>query len=384
MESVRLGVIGVGGMGGVHARNILDEKIKGCRLTAVCDMSPEVLAGFPKVRGFSDSSEMIRSGEIDAILIATPHFSHTSIGVEALGRGLHALVEKPNSVHKADCQRLVAAHRNKKLVFAAMFNQRTNPGFIKVRNLIRNGDLGEVRRINWVITDWFRTDAYYASGGWRATWKGEGGGVLLNQCPHQLDLFQWMFGMPKRVRGFCRLGRYHKIEVEDDVTAYMEYANGATAVFITSTGEAPGTNRLEIAAERGRVVVEVNRNIQFTRNETPMSVFCHTARGGFDRPPVWEISIPAEGPGPQHAGIIQNFTDAILHGAPLISPAAEGIHSVELANAILFSSLEDRTVDMPLDAKAYERRLKQLMARSKPRKKVIRPAGGDFTKSFNI
>lgn len=214
---------------------------------------------------------------------------------------------------------------------------------------------------------------------------GVGGmGVLLNQCPHQIDLFQWLFGMPKRVRGFCRLGRYHDIEVEDDVTAYMEYANGTTAVFITSTGEASGINRLEIAAERGRVVVEGNRNIQFTRNEMPMSEFRCTSHASFDRPPVWEISIAAEGPGPQHNGIIQNFTDAILHGAPLIAPAAEGIHSVELANAILFSSLEKRTVDLPLDAKAYERRLKQLMARSKPRKKVVRPVGGDFTKSFNI
>ena len=237
MKEVRLGIIGLGNMGKVHARSIVEGRIPRSRLTAVADSNAGALKDFPDAKGFTDSAELLKSGEVDAVIIATPHYSHTTIGVQALQAGVHVLVEKPISVHKADCERLIAAHKSKKQVFAAMFNQRTDPYYIKLRELIQSGELGEVRRINWIITNWFRTAAYYASGGWRATWAGEGGGVLLNQCPHNLDLWQWIFGRPQRVRAFCQLGRYHDIEVEDDVTAYMEYKNGATGVFITSTGD---------------------------------------------------------------------------------------------------------------------------------------------------
>ena len=240
MKSVRLGIIGLGNMGVGHADNIVSGKIHRCEITAVCDPAAEKAARYPKAKSFTRSDELVRSGLVDAVVITTPHFDHTDIGIAALQAGLHVLVEKPISVHKADCEKLIAAWKNPKLVFAVMFQQRTDPCYQKIRELIQKGELGQIRRINWIITNWFRTEAYYKLGSWRATWAGEGGGVLLNQCPHNLDLFQWFFGMPKRVRGFCSLGRYHDIEVEDDVTAYFEYADGATAVFITSTGEAPG------------------------------------------------------------------------------------------------------------------------------------------------
>jgi predicted dehydrogenase len=226
--------------------------------------------------------------------------------------------------------------------------------------LIRNGDVGDLIRITWIITNWFRTDAYYASGSWRATWAGEGGGVLLNQCPHQLDLWQWLFGMPARVQAVCAFGKHHRIEVEDEVTAYLEYANGATGVFITSTGEAPGTNRLEIAGDMGKVVVEGGK-IQFTRNEVSARQFCRTSPALFAQPAVWDIDIPVSGSGGQHAEIIQNFVDAILDGEPLLAPAREGIHSVELANAMLYSSLTGKPVELPLDGRAFERTLRKLI-----------------------
>ncbi len=256
MKSVSLGIIGTGQRGRAHARMLLDGEIPGCALSAVCDVVPAATQPFPGIPTFCSLAEMIASESCDAVLIATPHYSHTFLGIEALEAGLHVLVEKPISVHKADCERLLAAHRSKKQVFAAMFNQRTDPYYQKVRDLVRGGELGKIQRINWIITDWFRPEAYYASGGWRATWAGEGGGVLLNQCPHNLDLFQWIFGMPQRVRGFCQFGRHHEIEVEDEVTAYFEYDDGKTGVFITSTGEAPGTNRLEITGDQGKLVME--------------------------------------------------------------------------------------------------------------------------------
>ena len=383
MNNLRLGIIGLGNMGSVHAASILAGKIPRLQLTAVADPDDARRDRFPELAQFSRAEDLISSGLIDAVIIATPHYQHTSLGILALNAGLHVMVEKPLSVHKADAERLLAAYKNKKQVFAAMFNQRTDHFYIKIRDLIRNGELGQIRRVNWTITNWFRTEAYYGSGGWRATWAGEGGGVLLNQSPHNLDLFQWMFGLPARVRAHCGFGRYHAIEVEDDVTAYLEFANGATGVFITSTGEAPGTNRLEIAAERGRLVYE-NDRITFTRNETPMTEFSRTATSGFAAPATWDVSIPTAGHGGQHNEILLNFVAAILDGTPLVSPAVEGINSVELANAMLLSAWTDETISLPLDGKRYERALKQKIAASKakPKKKKVRATTEDFTKSF--
>ena len=384
MSKVRIGIVGLGNMGSGHASQLLAGKISRMELTAVADTEPAKLKRVPQVKGFATADEMMASGLIDAILIATPHYDHTTIGIKALKAGLHVLVEKPISVHRADCERLIAAHTNKKQVFAAMFNQRTDHYYIKIRNLIRSGELGEIRRVNWIITNWFRTEHYYASGGWRATWGGEGGGVLLNQCPHNLDLFQWMFGLPVKVRAHIGFGRYHDIEVDDDVTAYMQFKNGATGVFITSTGEAPGTNRLEITAERGKLVYEDDK-ITFIRNEQEMTEFSRTTDKAFASPATWTVSIPAINHGGQHNEILQNFTDAILDGTPLYAPAAEGIHSVELANSMLLSAWTDQEVALPIDGKKYERLLKQKIAESaskKKKKKVVKVSGDDFAKSF--
>ena len=366
MEAVRLGIIGLGGMGAVHWRHILDGMVPRLSVTAFCDRDPKMFPADPAVATFTNAAAMFASGKVDAVLIATPHYAHTTLGIAALEAGLHVLVEKPISVHKADCQRLINAHagREGKQVFAAMFNQRTDPYYQKIRALIQQGELGEVRRINWIITSWFRTHAYYASGGWRATWAGEGGGVLLNQCPHNLDLWQWFFGMPTTVHAFCRFGHSHPIEVEDDVTAYLEYANGASGVFITTTGESPGTNRLEITGERGKLVYEDDQ-LRFTRNETEMSAFSRATKLAFAAPPVWEVSIPVSGHGEQHNGILKNFVAAVLDGTPLIAPGADGIYSVELANAMLFSTFTGETVTLPLDGAAYEQRLDKLASGSK-------------------
>lgn len=383
-REVRLGVIGVGGMGGVHARRVVAGEIERCRLTAVADVSENAVGPFDDgVMKFNDGMELIESGEIDAVLIATPHFSHTSLGTKALETGLHVLVEKPISVHKADCERLIAAHTNSEQIFAAMFNQRTDPHYAKVKELIDSGGLGELIRVNWIITNWFRTQHYYAAGGWKATWRGEGGGVLLNQSPHQLDLLQWLCGMPATVRAFAGFGKHHEIEVEDEVTAFLEYPNGATGIFITSTGEAPGTNRLEIAGELGRIVVEEGE-VRFAKNESSTKEFSRTAVESFAEPAVERIQIEAEGTGGQHALVLQNFIDAIQGGTALIAPAEEGIHSVELANSMLYSALLGETVTLPLDGAAYEAKLQQLIEESTFVKKVVETDGpADLGNSFN-
>lgn len=383
MKKVRIGIIGVGSMGRAHAASIHNGKCPRVEVTAVADPYAPNLEEIDAPLKFSDTRSLLASGAVDAVLIATQHYDHTTSGIAALEAGLHVLVEKPISVHVADCRRLIAAHKRPGQVFAAMFNQRTDPHYTKVRDLIRSGQLGTIQRVQWTITNWFRTQTYYSSGGWRATWKGEGGGVLMNQCPHNLDLFQWLFGMPEKITATCRFGRYHDIEVEDDVTACLEYADGHTATFIASTGEFPGTNRLEIACTRGRLVVE-DGAVKWTRTLEDVAEYSRTSPKRFEGPETWEIVIPTGDSGGQHVGIINNFADAILDGAPLIAPAAEGIHSVELANAMLFSAWTSAPVTLPLDAAAYEAALRDRIENSSFVKTVQEiPAGPqDLTGSF--
>jgi predicted dehydrogenase len=384
-ERVRIGVIGLGNMGSVHARELRAGRVQRAELSAICDPVSAALEPFDGVPRFTEYSALLSSGLVDAVLIATPHYDHTPISIDALKEGLHVLCEKPPAVHKADCELMLEAYRRRPhadQVFAEMFNQRTDPRYQKLRALVRSGELGEVQRINWIITDWFRSEAYYRAGGWRATWRGEGGGVLMNQCPHNLDLWQWIFGLPERVRAFCGFGRFHEIEVEDQVTAYFEYPSGATGVFITSTGEAPGTNRLEVTGERGRVVVE-SGGLSFTRNEVSTSEFSRSTAERFAAPPVWNVQIPVSGIGAQHLGILQNFVNAILDGEPLLAPASEGIHSVELANAMIYSALQAETVTLPLDSSAYAAELERLIVDSRHEKpKPSTLARDDFARSF--
>ena len=383
MNTVRVGIIGMGNMGRYHAEYLIAGKVNRAELVAVCSTSPGKLEKYKPLKIYNDGEKLIRSGEIDAVVIATPHYQHTSLGIAAIEAGLHLMVEKPISAHKADAERLIAARRKKpNLVFGAMFQLRTEPRYMKIRKLIQDGDLGAIVRINWIITDWFRTEAYYASGGWRATWKGEGGGVLLNQCLHQLDMLQWLCGMPARVRGFCQLGRFHNIEVEDNVSIYLDWSNGATGIFVSSTGEAPGTNRFEICGTRGKLVLE-NSKLTFTRNDADMIEFSKAATSGFTKPEVTTADVPFENSPNAHAVLMQNFVGAILDGTPLIAPGADGLGSVELANVLLYSSLLDAPVKLPMDGAAWEKKLNELIAGSKLEKKVVKIENDDFTKSFH-
>jgi len=357
---VRLGLVGLG-FGANYADHIRTGKVRRMQVTAVAARDRAKWARVPEAQGFPSAGALLASGLVDAVLVATPHTSHAAIGIAALQAGRHVLVEKPLAVHKSEAQRLIAAHQDQRLVFAAMFNQRTDPFYQKIRELVRRGTLGAIRRVSWTITDMFRPEAYYRAVSWRASWAGEGGGLLLNQCPHNLDLLQWMVGMPVRVRAFCNFGRYHAIEAEDDVTAYMEFPTGATGVLTTSTGEAPGTNRLEIAAENGRLVYEDDR-LTFRRNAVPAAEFSRTATEPFAKLANTEEIFPITGHGGQQVEVLQNFADAILDGAPLIAPAAEGLGSLELANAMLLSTWTNSTIKLPLNGRRYAKALKEKIA----------------------
>ncbi len=387
MDKIRLAVIGLGNMGTCHCRDITS--MDTAELAAVCDIAAEktdAAAALYGCRGYNSTEDLFGAGGIDGIVIATPHYAHTTIAVEAFARGIHVLTEKPVGVHVKDIRKMISAWEAARketpgLVFSAMFQQRTRGAARKIKELIDAGELGKLIRMTWIITDWYRTQSYYNSGGWRATWAGEGGGVLMNQCPHQLDMFQWFAGCPDRVRGFASLGKYHDIEVEDEVTAYFEYDNGMVGHFITSTGEAPGTNRLEIAGEQGRLIWEGDR-LTFLRNRESLLNHLKNAEKGFEKPECWTVDIPFDAGGGEHRIILENFCDAIAGRAELIAPAAEGIGSIAMDNAIMLSSFEGKMVEIPVDEEAFEAKLEELIAKSVFRKKVEKTAEENFSRSF--
>lgn len=350
METVRIGIIGYGNMGSGHVRKLKAGKVKNMEVTAVCDILEErreaVKKNYPEIEVFDNAMDLYKSGLCDVVLIAVPHYDHATLAIQAFEQNLNVIIEKPAGVYTKQVKEMneVAAKSDK--LFGIMYNQRANPVYQKLRTMIQRGDLGHIKRITWIITDWYRPQAYHDSNSWRSTWKDEGGGTLINQNPHQLDLWQWMFGMPDRIYARASFGKYYDIEVEDDVMAYFEYDNGTTGEYITSTGEAPGTNRLEVACDMGKVVIEKNK-LTFYRNVVSEREFNKTNTAPFGVPECWECSIPADfSGGPQHVGILQNFTDALLNGTELLAKGEEGINGLTISNAIHLSAWSGETVDV--------------------------------------
>ena len=373
-RKVKFGIIGLGNIGSFHFANLTSGKVPDGVLAAACDIKESrrewAHSQQPELPVFEDYKEMIASGLIDTVIIAVPHYFHPPIAIYAFDHGMNVVTEKPIGVYTEAIPEMIEAAKRSGKVFSMMFNQRTNPAFRKMREIVQSGELGELKRSVWLINNWYRTQGYYDSGEWRATWSGEGGGVLLNQCPHNLDLWQWICGMPARVRAFCRFGRYHNIEVEDDVTAYVEYPNGASGVFMTSTAEAPGVNRLELFGDMGRLTYE-NGKLTFCRLHTNEREYC-MSHGDFDSPQydVIEYDMRPEPDHIEHVDILRNVTDAILNGAELIAPGCEGINQLTLTNAMLLSQWTDNWVELPIDAKRYHELLEQKIAESRFVKQV--------------
>ena len=376
MDQVRYGIVGLGNMGSSHLKNFFAGKIPNGVVTAVCDLKQDRLdwakaevCKDADVAYFTDYKDLLACGKIDVVIIATPHYFHPIIGIDAFKAGLHVISEKPIGVYTKKVEEFIKVARESGKVFGLMFNQRTNPAYQKIREIVQSGELGELKRCVWIITDWYRTQAYYNSGGWRATWAGEGGGVLLNQCPHQLDLWQWIFGMPTRIRAFCSFGKYHDIEVEDDVTAYAEYANGATGVFVTTTGECPGTNRLEISGSKGKIVFEKNV-LTYTKLEVDEREWCYTTTEGFKKAASTTEEIKFEGSGEQHVGIFKNFTNHLLNGEELLAPGYEGINGLSISNAMMLSTWKNDVVELPNDGEEFWALLQEKIKTSKVKEDV--------------
>lgn len=373
MEKVRFGIVGCGNMGTGHSRHFREGNVTNGVLTAVCDINERKFAGFKERFGdsiayFNNAEDMYKSGLCDCVIICTPHYSHTDLAILAMDYELNCIVEKPAGVYTLQVKEMLARAEKSDKILGIMFNQRTNPAFKTMKKMIADGKVGEIKRTNWIITDWYRTQYYYDTGAWRATWAGEGGGVLYNQSPHQLDLFQWIIGMqPSKVHAFCHYGKWHDIEVEDDVTCYVEYPNGATGVFITTTADAPGTNRFEVTGTLGTLIFE-NNKLYYKQLLKDERVHCMEAEKGFEPPEALPtVEIELEGDNPQHLGILNNIANAILGLEPVYAPAKDGLAGVQLANAMHLSSWLGESVSLPINDELFFEELKKRIAVSKVR-----------------
>ena len=386
MSKIKLGIIGIGNMGSGHASNIEAGSCPEIELVAIADNNPDRLEWAKgkyseSVTYFDDAIAMLDSGLIDSCLIAVPHYDHCNFAIECMKRNIHVMVEKPAGVYTKQVREMnEESQKHPDVVFGMMFNQRTNCVYRKLRELVKSGKYGEIRRTNWLITNWYRPQSYYNSGGWRATWSGEGGGVLLNQCPHQLDLWQWICGMPVKVDAHLHFGKWHDIEVEDDVSAYVEYANGATGVFITTTGDAHGSNRFEIQMDGAKFVVE---NDKLTMEEYEMSEpeFSKTNEQPFGTVNSKHIEVETDGENPQHIGVLNAWADAILHGGKLVAEGAEGINGLTLSNAMHLSAFLDKEIELPFDEELYYNELMKRVATSR-RKDNVKAVFADTSNTY--
>ena len=374
-RKVKLGIIGIGNMGSGHAANIVKGNCPELELVAIADKNPARLdwarAQYPEtVTYFDNAIDMLDSGLVEAVIVAVPHYDHPTFGIAAMERGIHVMVEKPAGVYVKQVREMnEVAAKHPEVVFGMMFNQRTNHIYRKMHELVHSGKYGRIRRTNWLITNWYRPQAYYDSGDWRATWSGEGGGVLMNQCPHQLDLWQWICGMPVKVQSNLHFGKWHDIEVEDDVTTYVEYADGATGVFITTTGDSHGSNRFEIQMDKAKLVAEGDKLtvLEFSMSEPE---FTKTNTKPFGHVDVTEVEVETDGLNPQHIGVLNAWAGAILRGTDLVANGVEGINGVQLSNAMHMSAFLGKTVELPVDENEYYEELMKRVATSRRKENV--------------
>lgn len=386
---LRVGIIGVGNMGSNHAQCFKDNKVENGKLTAICDINPDKLDKQREKFGdevayFENASDLINSGLVDGVIIATPHYFHPEMSIEAFNAGLHVLCEKPIGVYTKNIHAVNEAAKKSGKAFQVNFILRSYHVYKKIKEMMDNKEIGEMKRVTWIITDWYRNQAYFNSGGWRATWGGEGGGTLLNQNPHQLDLFQWFCGMPKRVRAFCYFGKNRDVEIEDEATAYFEYENGATGTYITTVSEFPGTNRLEIVGTKGKIVYE-NGKIKFTKLAMDERDFNKTCEKPFgEEIEKEEIDVEFDTSEQFNLGImINNWVNAAVNGEELIAPGYEGINSLNISNAIYLSTWNDDWVEFPVDEDAFYDKLQEKIKNSTFVKQEVKEVESDFSSSFH-
>jgi predicted dehydrogenase len=363
--TVRIGIAGFGTQGSMYAKFVAEGRVEGMTLGAIADVDParRAAAGsdLPDVPLHESVIAMLDSGDVDAVVTTVPHYLHPELAIAAMERGIHVLVEKPAGVYARQVEQMNAvAAAHPELRFGVMFNQRNNPLYRRLKEIVEAGEIGRVIRSSWIITTWWRPQGYYDQSAWRATWGGEGGGVLVNQAPHQLDLWQWICGVPESVFAKVSYGLQRDIAVEDEVTVLADFGGGSAGVFVTATHDLVGTDRLEIQGDAGKIVVEGSKVATVTRLREPerdlsaglgMDQVRQLFRGQLDSTQfhTQETIEFASQWGEQHIGVLANFAAAVLHDEPLLAPGADGLLGVRLANAVHLSSWTGQEVGLDFD-----------------------------------
>jgi len=363
MEKVRIGVVGLGGMGQGHIKKI--GELEEAELTAVSDVDEDVTGQIAEehgVPGFTEYTELMTKDLVDAVLVATPHYFHPEVSVSAMERGIHCLSEKPLAVTVSDADKMIEAARKNNVVFSVMFQMRAAPEIRAARKLVEDGKIGEVRRTCAIVPE-LRTNAYYASGGWRATWKGEGGGVLINQAPHAIDIFLLLGGLPSRVTAKTRT-RLHAIEVDDEAAAMLSYHHGGWGYFYASTNEASYGWFLEISGDRGKIVY-VDGQLKYYALSDNVTEFVKSSDDMWGQVKTSREKVALADCESGHKELIRNFCRSIMHGEELVSPGDEGLKAVEFINALILSGKKNAPVNIPVDRAEYEALLKKLRETSK-------------------
>ena len=350
-------------MGGNHARGF--GEIEEATLVAVADVNAETAAKVAQetgARAFESAEELIEQGDVEAILIATPHFFHPPVAEFAAARGVHVLSEKPLAVTVSAADAMVAAAAAGGVLLGVMFQQRLESARVQMKQFVESGALGELHRIS-MVAPWYRPQAYYNMGAWRGTWKGEGGGILMNQAPHSLDQFLWLMGAPAKSVQAMADTRLHQIEVENTAMALVDFGPGKMGYFYASTAEVPGGERVELAGDKGLLVLEGGK-LRFFELESPISEHLPSAQGGFDAPKGhWrDIEVTAQGGG--HREVTRAFCRAVRAGdaAQMVADGHDGVAALELANSILLAGYTRRQVELPVSRVAIDEMLTNLQA----------------------
>lgn len=357
MEQVSVALIGFGGMGRIYAQMIFAGLAPGMKLAGVCCRNEEgqllLKEKFPGVAVYMDAEDMASHGEdYDAVIIVTPHTTHIPIGWQFARLGKHILMDKPAGISAGEVEDLVRYCEEQGLAFSMIFNNRQLPIFRAVKEKLDSGILGTLHRAVWVCNDWYRSPAYHASAGWRSSWAGECGGMMVNQNPHFLDMWNWFFGLPDKVYASMEFGRYNDFLVDDAIDLQLHYDSGFHGTFVSATGEAPGINRLEIWGSKGRLTMEGNK-ITLAENELSVEEFGRINQEKFAKIPYSVTEETFDGQVNPYGIIMSNFANHLLHGEELLTTGRDGLRQIQLANAIYVSGWEERKVTLPVEEKCY-------------------------------
>lgn len=372
-KKVRMAIIGIGNMGRTYACNIADGFVEGMELTAVCCRNEEGRRWAKERLGeglvLVDSTDKLFELEdvFDAVLIVTPHKIHPELTIKAFEKGYHVFCDKPAGITARDARRMIESGKRAGKAYAMMFHNRTMPVYEKIKEMLTLGEVGELLRIDYVNTKPYRTKCYHTSSPWRSSFEHEGGGLLINQGQHYLDLWQWLFGMPKRLTATIDYGKYNDFTVDDNCTIYMEFAGGVRGRFFSSTGEPAGEERIEVVGTKAKLVC-LDGTLTVSRYERSTKEWYETNTEPFGKLKIEKEVITYEPCKAPYVVMLQNFSDHLRKGVALIADGYDGYRTLQLSNAAYTSSWLEKEIELPVEETVFAQLLNEAVKKEQEKK----------------